>query len=336
MPLNRSRSSGSNPARKWLRPRFILTASALVAGALWLLLRGASPPSALAAAGFTAPVTATASAPEVVYSAFLGDHTHLWAASPEAPQRPRRIATVPHAEGFGLRGSLSPDGRLISYMALARGAYDPATQGVLWLMGTDGAGGRTLADGLDALQAPVWSPDGRWVAVRRAHPGTGDLVRYSLLVVDVERGQLSALLPPQAVDGIYPFGWSTDSGSVYAAVIAGGGTDFLRVPMDGVSTIVAHAGDGIARDFRLAPDGTRILYNEIPRTTVSDFRLLTVETGSGRVTELHRGPYPMLGPLWRSNGGGVIAGSGPAGSLGGGLAGFNIDGSSELALAALP
>lgn len=338
MPLNRPITPGSNPALHLPRRRFLLTAVALVAGALWLLLRGASPPAALAAAGFTAPVAVSASAPEIMYSAFLGDHTDLWAATPEALQRPRRIATVPHAEGFGLRASVSPNGRHISYLALPRGAYDPAAQGVLWLMGTDGSGGRALADGLDAVRAPVWSPDGRWVAVRQAHPGAGDGKAYSLAVVDVERGRVSTLLPPLAVDGIYPFGWSTDSGSVFVAVIAGAGTDFLRVTMDGDGIIVAHASDGIARDFRLAPDGTRVVYNEIPQTTASDFRLLMVETGNGQVTELHRSPNPMLGPAWQPNGGGVIAGPGPgpAGSIAGGLARFNIDGASWGPSPALP
>ena len=326
MPLSHPRGPAVDAARAALRACGVLIVVALIAVVL-LLMRAVGAPAALAAHGFTAPSAATQAASELVYSSFLGDRSEFWAASPTALQQPRRIATVSHADGFGLRASLSPRGRHIAYLTLPRGSYDGATQGVLWLMAIDGSGGRTLAEGLDAVRAPVWSPDGRRVAVRRAHPEPGDVTRYSLVVVDVARGEVSVPLPPMAGDGIYPFGWSDDSRSVYLAVIASGGTDFLRVGLDGSSAGLVHASDGIARDFRLAPDGTRVVYNEAPSGAASPYRLLTAALTTGQITELNRGAEPLLSPLWRPGSASIVAGSGPGPLLsGGGLVEFGAGG----------
>lgn len=326
MPLSHPRGPAVDAVRAALRAGGALVVVALIAVAL-LLMRAAEAPAALAAHGFTAPSAGTQAASELVYSSFLGDRSEFWAASPTALQQPRRIATVSHADGFGLRASLSPSGRHIAYLTLPRGSYDPATQGVLWLMGIDGSGGRTLAEGLDAVRAPVWSPDGRRVAVRRAHREPGDVMRYSLVVVDVARGEVSVPLPPMAGDGIYPFGWSDDSRSVYLAVITSGGTDFLRVGLDGSSASLLHASDGIARDFRLAPEGTRVVYNEAPAGAASLYRLLTATLTTGQITELNRGAEPLLNPLWRPGSASIVTGSGPGHRLsGGGLVEFGAGG----------
>src|SRR3989338_5287105 len=47
--------------------------------------------------------------PRIVYTELAGQQSTLWIASAADPSRARRIATVGHREGYGLRARLSPD-----------------------------------------------------------------------------------------------------------------------------------------------------------------------------------------------------------------------------------
>lgn len=169
-----------------------------------------------------------APAPRYLYTVLNGPTSTIWSSD-----GPRPIAQVPHLDGYGIRGRLSPDGTQLAYTLLASSAE-------LWVLRLSERSSRRLLSDIDVHSAPVWSPDGAHVTARR---GT------ALFSVDLA-GQVTTVRPESPVQGIYPFAWRPEG--LYYAVIDGG-TDVYRD-----RDHILRAGEGIARDFRF--DGNRLVY----------------------------------------------------------------------------
>ena len=180
------------------------------------------------------------SSPRFVYSLLEGPRDSFWEAAPGSLPG-RRLAEVPHREGYGVRARVSPDGRSVAYNVWPAGG--PPELRVLSLATAETL---RLAAGIDLPSPPLWSHDGSRVLVRTSSPG---LPRdtFQVLSIDVAAGDVSVAVPEVVADGIYLIGW-LDGGLVYAVI--DGGTDvFLDTGR------VGHLSDGIARDFSLSADG---------------------------------------------------------------------------------
>ena len=68
------------------------------------------------------------------------------------------IPSAPMSAAPALRFQLSPDGRRLVYVA-----SDSSGRGMLWMRPLDGLDAQAIR-GTEDAQAPLWSPDGRWVA----------------------------------------------------------------------------------------------------------------------------------------------------------------------------
>ena len=81
------------------------------------------------------------------------------------------IATIDHAPGYGVFPSLAPDGRAIAYTALPSDAAKPSPDSPATAAIVDVDEHVTvLADDVDLLVTPVWSPDSSAVVVRKNTP----------------------------------------------------------------------------------------------------------------------------------------------------------------------
>lgn len=250
--------------------------------------------------------------PRIVYTELAGQQSTLWVASAADPSRARRIATVGHREGYGLRARLSPDGKRIAYLVLSPSARDPSTEGALWVMGIDGASPLQLLTNADMRSAPVWSRSGKQVLVRQTSV-FGERLQYTLVAVDAESGSATKLIPETAADGLYPIGWSEDGRRLYYATLTREGTDIQQLELlSGRVERVFHASDGIARDFRLSSQGDRLLYSEYQPSGQTAYRVRAADLGTGVSRTFLQSNSALLSPVWRPGGSAVTLGSEPA------------------------
>ena len=194
---------------------------------------------------------------EALYFGRRGDYLELRSSAPEGAPRLLRsfpASLVADRNGFGIHGER---------VAWTEDAGDSSA--LLVAEGPNGAP-RRMAVVQGRLAAPVWSPDGRWIAAGHQPPGATN-VRYSVCVVGVpSAGQPSA--PPRLVETGLRYGWSLawlPDGR--AVTVAGNGGP--RNESD-VWLISLREGDppvNLTRDdpseimeYSLSPDGRYIAY----------------------------------------------------------------------------
>ena len=85
----------------------------------------------------------------------------IWLALPADPTQRVELARIPHREGFGIKPSLSPDGRKLAYLSLpatARSAQ--SSEAEAFVMDLETKETEKIAEDVDLTFAPLWSPDG--------------------------------------------------------------------------------------------------------------------------------------------------------------------------------
>jgi hypothetical protein len=252
-------------------------------------------------------------APLLIYSEFGRTTDTIWAAPADNPSHRNRLATVDHAPEYGILASLSPDGKRIAYTALpTNGAAAIDAPAEVWLMDADGRNRKRLAVNADLPVAPVWSPDGAAVVVRRSDDGDS-AGRFQLVRVTTSGGE-TTLVDSSA--GLMPVGF-TPGGALYYVTFSTAGTDLgIVYPAGGVMSNVAHLSDDFARDWHLSPDGTKLAYLA-PRQNgdaVSYGAVVLDLSGGGAANQLRAAAASLGGqgdefnPIWRPDGTGITIG----------------------------
>lgn len=209
----------------------------------------------------TEPGPAFTSPLRLVYSQFGLSEDTIQVVNLTAIDQPQALAQIPHARGWGIAASLSPDGQHLAYTVLAAGARNPSTQAELWLLDVASGEGRLLAQGLDLLPAPLWSPDGSSLLARRHYQGEEGRQGVELLAVATATGEATSLLKVEDILDLFPIAFSPDGASLYYAQIGSAGTHFGRLSLaDGSAALFLQASPSLARDWRLSPDGSRIVF----------------------------------------------------------------------------
>jgi Tol biopolymer transport system component len=166
---------------------------------------------------------------------------------------------------FGGRLALSPDGRILAFVADA-----PLGRNMLWVRRLDVGDERALA-GTEGAANPFWSPDSRHVAF---------VVDGTLKRVDASGGPVLALSDGV---GLSTGTWNRDDVILFAhesdgrifRISAGGGTAAPVTPLDAVKGFQRHSAP-----FFL-PDGRRFLYR-VPRSETPVSRS-PVDRGGGGI-----------------------------------------------------
>ncbi|MBI1885031.1 MAG: PD40 domain-containing protein [Chloroflexi bacterium] len=138
---------------------------------------------------------------KLVYRKFGPTSDFILKVSPRNLARTELLAEVPHAQGFGIVASLSPGGKAVAYTVMPEGARDPEIEAQAYVQRFDGREPKFLIDGLDLRTPPVWSPDGRFVLVRRNTPSKIILIRVQLKTgkvtvgLEITRGLVFDIFP---------------------------------------------------------------------------------------------------------------------------------------------
>lgn len=261
----------------------------------------------------TEPGPAFASSQRLIYRQFGLTEDTVYMAELVSIQSPKMLARIPHARGWGIAASISPDGQLLAYTVLPTAAHDPLTQAELWALDTASGETTLLAQGLDLLPAPIWSSDSSSVLVRR-HEVREGRHRVELLMVDAGRQESNVVLAKDDVLDLFPVGLSPDSASLYYAEIGRDGTHFGRLSRaSGSAAPLLHASPSVARDWQLSPDGSRIVFVAPER---SEGRIsmraylvdLTEATPQAKPIAVFPG-QDHFSPVWSTNGRSITIGT---------------------------
>jgi Tol biopolymer transport system component len=231
---------------------------------------------------------------EVAYVRFGSGEDVIVVAPVHDPVHGREVARIPHAPGWGISASLSPDGRWVAYVALPIWAPQPAkdisTAGEVWLLSLDTGERRLLARGADVRLAPIWSPRGDHVAFRAVEQG--ELV--ALWVGDIATGEAR---PWARLPSASPLGFSRDGRTLY--VVQGG--SLLGI---GESAEMGHAPpqvpEGEVKEWSISPQGTHVaavVYKG------GRWSLWVLELASSTWMEWWQGGWdPIFRPTWGPDG----------------------------------
>ena len=255
-----------------------------------------------------------AAGPLVVFSEFGEEADTLWAANPDDPADRFQLGRVSHAFGYGITPALSPDGKHVAYTVLpADGA-----SAELWSLDTASGKNSRLAQGVDLMTGPVWSPASDAVVVRRGVWSEGGSASVQLVRVQMNGAEAQVA---SAEADLYPIDFSPDGARFYYAVVTSTGTELAQAPAagGGPAQTVAHLSDGFSRDWRLSPDGTQLAYlGQAPHNAGVAFVVQVLDLQTRQVAAPLAGAGAALfNPLWERDGlltvGRVDGGGAPVG-----------------------
>jgi dipeptidyl aminopeptidase/acylaminoacyl peptidase len=235
-----------------------------------------------------------------LYSEFGAEADFIWSIKPDDPTDRVQVASVPHKTGWAITPALSPDGKKIAYNAMTDDGLFPNADAVTYILDLASGKSELVAEGMDLLTTPRWSPDGALLFLRR---NAGEDV--TVILVDLsEPKQGDGENPPPArtvlrqdvsdVLSYIPLGFDAKSATMYFVQIQGGtesGSYLGRYgPATGeavaTATAIADAtataapatptpipspsplpgdvflvlSDQIARDYALSPDAGRVAF----------------------------------------------------------------------------
>jgi hypothetical protein len=108
------------------------------------------------------------SAYRLVYREFGETEDVIWATDPANPEDREELARIEHREGFGIKPSLSPDGKTLAYLSLPDYALSAqSSQAELYIRDLETEDTVLLAENVDLMFAPLWTPDGKLLYVRQ-------------------------------------------------------------------------------------------------------------------------------------------------------------------------
>lgn len=118
------------------------------------------------------PTGPTQPPPETAYRLLIREFTPtediIWRINPLDPAAREEVVRIPHREGYGIKPSLSPDGKLLAYLSLPDYALSAqSSQAEAYVMDLEKKEPVFLVDGVDLTYAPLWSPDSRLLYLRR-------------------------------------------------------------------------------------------------------------------------------------------------------------------------
>ena len=197
-----------------------------------------------------------ASGPLLVFAEFGPGEDAIYLASPTDPNNRRLVATIEHAEGWGINPGRAMSGSLIAYTVLpASGPGQRDAPAELWILDVATRNRTRLAGDADLLVAPVFSSDGATLAYRSTD-GDG---RQSLVRLIIDQRSRRPLHVEETSFGVFPIGFAA-GGELIFARLSMEGTDVLSVRDGEQPRLLLHASDEIAREFRLSPDGRALSY----------------------------------------------------------------------------
>jgi hypothetical protein len=102
-----------------------------------------------------------------LYSEFGMEEDTVWSIDPADPSDRVEVARVPHKSGWAVVAALSPDGKRIAYNAMLAAGVDSSRDADAHILDLESGETTLIAQGVDLQTAPLWSPDGELLFLRR-------------------------------------------------------------------------------------------------------------------------------------------------------------------------
>ncbi|MDO8611456.1 MAG: hypothetical protein Q7R32_01375, partial [Dehalococcoidia bacterium] len=102
-----------------------------------------------------------------LYSEFGAEADIIWSIKPDATSDRVEVAKIPHKAGWAITPALSPDGKKIAYNAMTDDGLFPNADAVTYILDLASGKSELVAEGVDLLTTPRWSPDGGLLFLRR-------------------------------------------------------------------------------------------------------------------------------------------------------------------------
>jgi hypothetical protein len=242
---------------------------------------------------------------------------------------PEAIATVAHADSWGIGASLSPAGDWIAYTALSPDIFDPSVAAdagaQVWALSLSGREPLLLAEDADVRVAPVWSPDASAVVYQRfdRQRNSTDLIRVNL--EDKVGAQLTSVT---TAGSVFPLTFAPDGNTFYLGRTTGAQVELLAVSSQGGSPrTVASIPGGIIGGWALSPGRERLVVAS--KTSEGEWGLWVADLEDGSVARVQAEGLPedreLLMPAWHPRDAMVTLGTAP-GPDGNGVLNVPLDG----------
>ncbi|MEX2236661.1 MAG: hypothetical protein WEB00_03880 [Dehalococcoidia bacterium] len=266
---------------------------------------------------------------ELIYAEFGRSADRIMAFDPESGDE-RELASVPHAESWGITGGVSSRGD-VAFLALpelniANMDLAAASSAELWAI-VDGELS-PLASGFDLRSPPEWSPDGSAVAVQTINYSPDfSAAAASITLVELD-GSTRTLVERDSLLTIEVVGFSADGDSLYFAEKAVGGSTLIkRVSTSGGEASTITEGDDFIEYVSWTVSGEQLAAVVLDGSGDLGRKVVIVGLNDGRRSDALSGA--TLSPAWR----GEELSVGLAGGDGRGVVVSGTDAERELAAA---
>src|SRR5215203_6121976 len=208
-------------------PRFVLIVCCLLPAFTFAGCSGDPPPAPVQSSQSSAPA-------RLVIAEQDGGTTLFSAVNPNEPVDRRVLARVEHDPNWGVRASISVDGRRLAYLVVPHPSRDADDSATLVVADLATQTRRTLATGLDLRIVPQWIDEDRSVLVQRRSPsGAGALV-----AVGLDRSE-RVVVAAQPGHRLFPAAVSIDGRSVYVLDQSTGDSRIFLTGSDGIREIAS-------------------------------------------------------------------------------------------------
>lgn len=247
----------------------------------------------------------------LIFAEFSTNADRVYIAPATDPAQRTTITTIDHVAEWGINPAIAPAGTTVAYTVLPTTTTNPRADSPAELWTLDVATGAKvrLAGDADLRVAPVFDAKGTKLVYRSSASGG----KQSLIRIDLPAGTRRPLYEAETAFGMFPVGFS--QGTLVFATLSSTGTDFFSVLGGAPPTMLFHASDQLARDWRISPSGDALAYLApvISAERVA-YRLHVAKLTGGATspTRLGDGDTEQYGSAWRPNGDAVTAGQQPA------------------------
>jgi dipeptidyl aminopeptidase/acylaminoacyl peptidase len=179
--------------------------------------------------------------------------------------------------------AISSDSKEVAYVVNTDRHQATSTNTEIYTVPISGGEASKVTTSIGADRAPIYSPDGRYLAFRSQPRAGYESDRWSLMLLDRKTG-ISTELNPNQDRNVEEIAWARDSSRVFFTVEDRGRSTLHVKPVSGGSARIVISGESHVGDVQFAPDGNSLIYSE--HSGARPVELFRASAGGGRPVPL--------------------------------------------------
>lgn len=188
--------------------------------------------------------------------------------------------------------AIAPDGNEVCYVMNPDENQATSTNSELYVVPIAGGESKKITLNPAADNAPLYSPDGRYIAFRAQQRPGYESDRWRLVVLDRSNARTTVLT--EGLDRpVQSLAWSTDSKRLFFTVEDRGHANLLLIPVSGGASRVLISGSGTIDDVQFTPDGKNMIYTQ--QTGSKPSEIYRVASSGGAAVALTKMNDALLG-----------------------------------------